>query len=185
MKVLVKKMSSFGILRVQLIFGAIVMIAAMIALPASVATTDASLLLNPYVFGVVGAGMLMFAAFAYFLFIRPYFLYHKSPEVLAESDGEYLYIHGKKEAKIPLTDLEGAVVTYHLPFVPAFTVHQNSRSLLRLKSIELVMPSNHLILCLPLLLPSVFPRLSVFSNDLVLRCWPPIRWPKLQHQSFQ
>lgn len=119
MQVLVRKMSSFGILRVQRIFGAIVMIAAMIALPASVATTDASLLLNPYVFGVVGAGMLMFAAFAYFLFIRPYFVYRKSPEVLAESDGEYLYIHGKKEIKIPLADLDGAVVTYHLPFVYA------------------------------------------------------------------
>ena len=42
-------------------------------------------------------------------------------------------------------------------------------------SIELVMPSNHLILCLPLLLlPSVFPSIRVFSNESVLR----IRWPK-------
>ena len=42
-------------------------------------------------------------------------------------------------------------------------------------SIELVMPSNHLILCRPLLLlPSVFPSIRVFSNELVLR----IRWPK-------
>ena len=51
----------------------------------------------------------------------------------------------------------------------------NSRSLLKLMSIELVMPSNHLILCLPLLLPpSIFPSLRVFSNESVL-C---IRWPK-------
>ena len=44
----------------------------------------------------------------------------------------------------------------------------NSRSLLRLMSIEPVMPSNHLILCLPLLLPpSIFPSIRVFSNELV------------------
>ena len=44
----------------------------------------------------------------------------------------------------------------------------NSWSLLRLMSIELMMPSNHLILCHPLLLPSVFPNIRVFSNELVL-----------------
>ena len=51
----------------------------------------------------------------------------------------------------------------------------NSRSLLKLMSIELVMPFNHLILCHPLLLlPSIFPSIRVFSNEAVL-C---IRWPK-------
>ena len=55
----------------------------------------------------------------------------------------------------------------------------NSRSLLKLMSIESVMPSNHLILCHPLLLqPSLFPSRRVFSNESVLR----IRWPK--HWSF-
>ena len=51
----------------------------------------------------------------------------------------------------------------------------NSRSLLRFMSIESVMPSNHLILCHPLFLPtSIFPSIRVFSNESVLR----IRWPK-------
>ena len=51
----------------------------------------------------------------------------------------------------------------------------NSQSLLKLMSIELVMPSNNLILCLPLLLlPSIFLSIRVFSNESVLR----IRWPK-------
>ena len=51
----------------------------------------------------------------------------------------------------------------------------NSRSLLRLMSIESVMPSNHLILCHPLfLLPSIFPSIRVLSNESVLH----IRWPK-------
>ena len=51
----------------------------------------------------------------------------------------------------------------------------NSRSLLRLMSIESVMPSNHLILCCPLLLlPSIFSSVRIFSNESVLH----IRWPK-------
>ena len=50
----------------------------------------------------------------------------------------------------------------------------NSRSLLKRMSIESVMPSNHLILCFPLLPPSIFPSIRVFSNESVL----PIRWPK-------
>ena len=51
----------------------------------------------------------------------------------------------------------------------------NSQRLLKLMSIHLVMPSNHLILCCPLLLlPSIFPSIRVFSNESVL-C---IRWPK-------
>ena len=57
----------------------------------------------------------------------------------------------------------------------------NSWSLLKLMSIALVMPSNHLILCRPLLLsPSIFPNIRVFSNESVL-C---IRWPKYWSCSF-
>ena len=56
-----------------------------------------------------------------------------------------------------------------------------SRSLLRLMSIESVMPSNHLILCHPLLLlPSVFPSIRVFFNDSALH----IKWPKYWSFSF-
>ena len=60
MRTLVRKMNSFGILKVQLILGAIVMLAAMIMLPVGIAAGDPSLLLNPYVLGVVIIGMLMF-----------------------------------------------------------------------------------------------------------------------------
>ena len=57
----------------------------------------------------------------------------------------------------------------------------NSQSLLKLVSIELVMLSNHLILCCPLLLqPSIFPSIRVFSNESIL-C---IRWPKYWSFSF-
>ena len=57
----------------------------------------------------------------------------------------------------------------------------NSWSLLKLKSIESVMPSNHLILCCPLvLLPLIFPSITVFSNESALH----IRWPKDWSFSF-
>ena len=70
---------------------------------------------------------------------------------------------------------------------PWTSVHQaslfisNSRSLLKLMSIESVMPSNHLILCRPLLLPSsIFPSITVFANESALS----ISWPKYWSFSF-
>ena len=69
---------------------------------------------------------------------------------------------------------------------PWTAIHQaslsitNSRSLLKLMSIELVMPSHHLILCHPLLPPSIIPSIRVFSNESVLH----IRWPKYWSFSF-
>ena len=71
--------------------------------------------------------------------------------------------------------------------IPWTSAHQasvsitNSQSPSKLMSIELVMPSNHLIFCRPLLLlPSIFPRIRVFSNESALR----IRWPKYWSFSF-
>ena len=73
------------------------------------------------------------------------------------------------------------IVVQSLFVIPSSAAHQASLSftiswgLLRLMSIESVMPSNHLNLCHPLLLLlSIFPRVKVFSNESVLR----IRWPK-------
>ena len=69
---------------------------------------------------------------------------------------------------------------------PCTAAHQasqsiaNSWSLPKLMAIESVMPSNHLILCHPLLLPSIFPSIRVFSNESALR----IRWPNYWSFSF-
>ena len=70
---------------------------------------------------------------------------------------------------------------------PIHSAHQasmsitNSQRLLKLMSIESVMPSNHLILCRPLLLPpSIFPSITIFSDESIL----PIRWPKYWNFSF-
>ena len=71
-------------------------------------------------------------------------------------------------------------------FVTPWSVaHQASLSftisrLLKLMSIESLMPSNHLVLCRPLLLPSIFQSIRIFSNESVLR----IRWPKYWSFSF-
>ena len=86
--------------------------------------------------------------------------------------------------------LLSCVRLFATPWTAAFQASlsiTNSQSLLKLMSIALVMPSNHLVLCHPhLLLLSILPSLRDFSNELVL-C---IRWPnywefQLQHQSFQ
>ena len=62
----------------------------------------------------------------------------------------------------------------------------NSWSLLKLMSIESVMPSNHLILCCPLhLLPSIFSRIRIIFNESVLHMKWPKYWSLSQHQSFQ
>ena len=78
----------------------------------------------------------------------------------------------------------GCVRLFETPWT---TAHQpslsisNARSLLKLMSIESVMPSNHLILCCPLLLlPSIFPSIRVFSNESTLCIW----WPKYWSLSF-
>jgi len=88
--------------------------------------------------------------------------------------------------------LVGIVVVYSLNRVQLFATpwtaaHQASlsftifKSLLNFKSIKLLMPSNHLILCCPLLLPpSIFPSIRIFSSESALR----IRWPKYWSFSF-
>ena len=64
---------------------------------------------------------------------------------------------------------------------PGFPVLHHLPEFLKFTSTESVIPSNHLILCCPLLLlPSIFPSIRVFSNELVL----PIRWPKYRIVSF-
>ena len=65
--------------------------------------------------------------------------------------------------------------------MPSFSVHHQLPNLAQLMSIKLVMPSNHLILCRPLLLlPSIFPSIRVFSSESALH----IRWPKYCSFSF-
>ena len=83
-----------------------------------------------------------------------------------------------------IVQLLSCVQLFATPWTTAYQVSRSftiSQSFLRLMSIESVMPSNHLILCRPLLLlPSVFPSIRVFSNELAF-C---IRWPRYWSFSF-
>ena len=91
---------------------------------------------------------------------------------------------GRKFSQFSSVQLLSRVQLFVTPWTTACQASlsiTNSRSLLRLMSIELVMPSNHLILCCPLLLwTSIFPSIRVFSNESSL-C---IRWPKNWSLSF-
>ena len=93
------------------------------------------------------------------------------------------------ESCLPIIQFSSVQLLSHVQLfaTPRTAAHQatlsitNSQSLLKLMSIELVMLSNHLILCRPLLLPpSIFPSIRIFSNESVLR----IKWPKYWSFSF-
>ena len=92
----------------------------------------------------------------------------------------------QKEASVQFSSVQSLsrVQLFATPWTAARQACQsiiNSRSLLKFMSVESVMPSNHLILCHPLLLPpSIFPSIRVFSNESALH----IRWPKYWSFSF-
>ena len=92
-----------------------------------------------------------------------------------------LLLHGSGLSSVQSLSRVQLFVTPMDCSTPGFPVHHQLQNLLKLMSIELVMPSNHLILCRPLLLPpSIFPSIRVFSNESVLH----IRWPKYWSFSF-
>ena len=117
MNVLVKKMSSLKLLKVELIFGTIFSALAMIGIPVSIFCIAPDLLKVPLAWGIVLGIMLFFGLVGYGLFVRPYRLYLRLPEIQAEYDDEFLYIHGKKEAKIPLSEITYVNITAELPFL--------------------------------------------------------------------
>ena len=98
------------------------------------------------------------------------------------------YLHSSMLVITPVCSVQFSSVTQSCLFVTPWTAAlqaslsiTNSQSPLKLISIESVMPSNHLIICHPLLLPpSVFPSIRVFSNESALH----IRWPKYWSFSF-
>ena len=92
------------------------------------------------------------------------------------------FSHGYIKIKFSsVTQLGSTIVMPWIAACQAFLSITNSQSLLKLMSTEPVMPSNNLILChLLLLLPSIFPRIRVFSNESALH----IRWPKYWSFSF-
>ena len=117
MNVLIKKMNSLKILKVELILGAIFSAIAMIGIPISIFCLAPALLVEPIAWAIALGTMLFFGLVGYGLFVYPYRLYLKLPDVQLEYDDEFLYIHSKKEAKIPLADLTYVQITAELPFL--------------------------------------------------------------------
>lgn len=125
MKVLAQKIQSKTLLTLELLVGAVIMAAAFVAMPIGTFYNNKELLTNGYVWAAVIVGMLFFGSVGFFLFIYPYLLFRKMPEVQAETDGTYLYIHSKKEAKIPLAEMEGTYLDAEIPYImnSGFIVH--------------------------------------------------------------
>ena len=117
MNVLIRKMSSLKILKVELILGAIFSAIAMIGIPVSIFCLAPDLLKEPLAWGIAFGAMAFFGLVGYGLFVHPYRLYLRLPEVQLEYDDEFLYIHSKKEAKIPLAELTYVQITAELPFL--------------------------------------------------------------------
>ena len=91
---------------------------------------------------------------------------------------DLLAVHGTLKSLLVVVQSLSHVQLFATPWTAACQASlsiANSQSLLKLMSIESVMPSSHLILCHPLLLlPSIFPSIRVFSSEFALH----IRWPK-------
>ena len=117
-------------------------------------------------------------------------LYRTSPVIMAEGKRDmanYMLLLGKRHTSLPLTVVVQPLSRVWLFVTPWTAAYQASlsftisQSLLKFMSIKSVMPSNHLILCRPLLLlPLIFLSIRVFSNESTL-C---MRWPKYWSFSF-
>ena len=109
------------------------------------------------------------------------FLWQSSPEImLRKGCNRYELKAGEEKPLSSVTQLLSCVQLFAAPWTAVCQASlsiTNSQSLLKLMSIELMMPSNHLLLCHPVLLPpSIFPRIRVFSDESVLHIRSPKYW---------
>ena len=117
MNVLVRKMSSLKLLKAELVLGTVFSVIAMMAIPVSMFCLAPALLAEPIAWAVALGIILFFGLVGYGLFVRPYRTYLKLPDVQLEYDDKFLYIHSKKESKIPLDDLTYVQITAEIPFI--------------------------------------------------------------------
>lgn len=120
MKVIARKTSKITLVIIDLVIGVIMMLGGFIILPVIIFTSDANLVQEPLAWALVAGEMVFFGLVGYFAYIRQLLLYKKSKEVQAETDGEYLYLHGNKEAKIPLTELKDAYIDSVVPYMLSY-----------------------------------------------------------------
>lgn len=117
MNVLVRKMRSLKLLKVELVLGTVFSALAMICIPVSMFCIAPDLLKVPLAWVIALGIMLFFGLVGYGIFVHPYRLYLKLPDVQLEYDDEFLYVHSKKEAKIPLAELTYVNISAEVPFL--------------------------------------------------------------------
>ena len=117
MKILAKKISKYGLLKFEFIVGWILMAIALVGVPIGIFALEKSLIKEPMAWLIVVLTVLFFCLVAYFCLVNPYIVYRKTPDILVESDGVFLYIHGRKEAKIPLAEITETNAEVNLPYL--------------------------------------------------------------------
>lgn len=115
MKILAKKTKHLSAFVFRLIWGMFMSAAVVVVLPVSLLVADSSLFENLTFTSIIFAIMIVFGLISWFFYIKPYLIYRKMPEIQAETDGEYLYIHTDKEAKIAFADMDGAYFDADVP----------------------------------------------------------------------
>lgn len=125
MEVVARKSQKMGLVIIQFIVGILLTGVGFIIIPIVLFGSDPEAVKDPFIWLVALICMAFFGLVGYFADIRQLILFKKSPDVQAETDGEYLYIHGKKEAKIPLVDMKDAELDSVEPYVMSheFIVH--------------------------------------------------------------
>lgn len=117
MKTLISRIAKPGLIKFEFILGIIFMALALFGIPGAMMIYNIELLAEPSILGTIIVASLVITLVAFLRFVLPYINYRKYPLVQVETDGEFLYIHTKKEAKIPLVDLENVYVNADLPFI--------------------------------------------------------------------
>lgn len=116
MKVLAQKTEKKILFIFDFIIGILIMIVGVVLLPVIIYTTDPELFKEWIIILLLLIEMPFFILVGYFANIRQIFLYKKAPKIQAETDGQYLYLHGKQEIKIPLSDMKDAELDAVIPY---------------------------------------------------------------------
>lgn len=117
MKVLAEKTQKKLLIYIYLAIGIILGIIGVVVIPILIFSIDPILIQEPLAWAIVVGIALFFALTGYITGVRPLILYKNTPDVIIETDGEKLYIHGKKEAVIPLKEMEGTYLDAFPPYM--------------------------------------------------------------------
>lgn len=125
MKPIAKKTEKKFLIIFDLVVGVLTGIFGGIIVPILIFCLDPSFLTNVYIWITALGLLLFFGLISYFASFRPLMIFKKAKSIQAETDGEYIYFHGNKEAKIPLKEMEGTSIDISIPYLLSheFIIH--------------------------------------------------------------